>query len=184
MIITLIFLRIHNKLTWYPFWHIPVWYREAIWSWPACWYTCHVKQTHSLHKSAPRKTGPWRERINRKLSNYVMAKFFHSLCQLEEYCFVKLDSLTPNACICIATSLTTAEQNVGGTMWNTAPYSLRWLPWIPEVVSGRTGAPGPANTITSSAFTNVCRHNIINLVKMHDIKMTLKKWRKWDKLFT
>lgn len=113
-----------------------------------------------------------------------MAKFFHSLCQLEEYCFVKLDSLTPNACICIATSLTTAEQNVGGTMWNTAPYSLRWLPWIPEVVSGRTGAPGPANTITSSAFTNVCRHNIINLVKMHDIKMTLKKWRKWDKLFT
>lgn len=102
-----------------------------------------------------------------------MAKFFHSLCQLEEYCFVKLDSLTPNACICIATSLTTAEQNVGGTMWNTAPYSLRWLPWIPEVVSGRTGAPGPANTITSSAFTNVCRHNIINLVKMHDIKMTL-----------
>lgn len=113
-----------------------------------------------------------------------MAKFFHSLCQLEEYCFVKLDSLTPNACICIATSLTTAEQNVGGTMWNTAPYSLRWLPWIPEVVSGRTGAPGPANTITSSAFTNVCRHNIINLVKMHDIKMTLKKWRKWNKLFT
>lgn len=113
-----------------------------------------------------------------------MAKIFYFLCQLEEYCFVQLDSLTPNACICIATSLTTAEQNVGGTMWNTAPYSLRWLPWIPEVVSGRTGAPGPANTITSSAFTNVCRHNIINLVKMHYIKMTLKKWRKWDKLFT
>lgn len=62
------FLRIHNKLPWYPFWHIPVWYREAIWSWPACWYTCHEKQTHSLHKFAPRKTGPWKERINRILS--------------------------------------------------------------------------------------------------------------------
>lgn len=60
--------------------------------------------------------------------------------------------LTPRACICIATSLITAQQKEGGVVWQIC--SLRWLPCIVRL-SGNTGPPGPHNTILNKAFTRV-----------------------------